>query len=353
MLFYAIRGAITVDKDTPQEILDRTKDLLKKMFRDNEIHTEQIVSIIFTATKDLNSQYPALAARQLGMVDVPLFCCQEMYVKDSLERCIRILIHIQSSNSKVIEHIYMEKAIFLRPDLILKDLMKDEIITIAIDGPAGAGKSTISKVLAGKLNMVYLDTGAMYRAIAYKMLQQKIDLKDIPKIINSLKSTDIQIKYDGVDQRVILDGEDITTLIRTDDISKSASHVAMIPEVRIKLVEIQRHIAQSTSLVMDGRDIGSYVLPKASLKFYVTASLDERTGRRWKEYNEKGVCKSKEFIKQAIKDRDAQDEGRDFAPLKQSDDAILIDTTGKSINQVSNEILEYVMEYKQALEEGN
>ena len=336
MILYAIRGATTVEENTPQQILERTTTLLESIIKKNGIDYKDIVSIIFTGTKDLDAQYPAVAARKMGMVDIPLFCCQEMYVKGSLEKCIRVLMHIQVPEPKEVKHVYLEKAKVLRPDLA------NEVLTIAIDGPAGAGKSTIAKIISEALNILYLDTGAMYRAIAYKMLKSNVDLDDYKRVIDILETTDLQIRYHNGKQKVILDDQDVTSFIRTAEVSQAASKVAVIPEVRLKLVDIQRKIAKEHSLVMDGRDIGTYVLPNASLKFYLTASLEERAKRRGKEMKEKGMEESIESIKQSIQERDDNDQNRSFAPLKQAEDAILIDTTGKSIEQVSEEILGHI-----------
>ncbi len=336
MIFYAIRGATTVEENTPQQILTRTTTLLETIIERNCIDYKDIVSIIFTGTKDLDAQYPAVAARQMGMVDIPLFCCQEMYVKGSLERCIRVLMHIQVSEPKDVKHVYLEKAKVLRPDLA------DEILTIAIDGPAGAGKSTIAKAISKTLNILYLDTGAMYRAVAYKMLKSNIDLNDHQKVVNVLNKTDLQVRYDHGKQKIIMDGKDVTSLIRTTEVSQAASKVATIPEIRLKLVDIQRNIASKNSLVMDGRDIGTYVLPNASFKFYLTASLDERAKRRWLEMKANGVEQNIESIRQSIHERDINDQNRSFAPLKQAEDAIVIDSTDKSIEQVTNEILGHI-----------
>lgn len=350
MYFYAIRGAITVEENTSDEILENTTKLLETIIQKNQIDYSDIVSIVFTGTKDLDSQYPAVAARQLGMVDIPLFCCQEMYVKGSLEKCIRVLMHIQVSQPKEIEHVYLNKAISLRPDLVRRETIEGkskEILTIAIDGPAGAGKSTIAKIISKSLDIIYLDTGAMYRAVALKMLTEDIDLNDSQSVISTLASTDIEIEYDEDMQRVILDGQDVTDLLRTPEVSDAASRVAVIPEVRLKLVEMQRKIAASRSLVMDGRDIGTYVLPCASIKFYLTASLEERALRRWREMTVNGIDQSLESIKQSIQDRDDNDQNRSFAPLRQAEDAIIIDTTDKSIDQVSSEILGHIHDYLQ------
>lgn len=350
MFFYAIRGATTVDENTPQGILDRTAVLLESVIKRNEIDNKDIVSIIFTATRDLDSQYPAVAAREMGMTEIPLFCCQEMHVEGSLEKCIRLMMHVQLPQPRSIEHVYLEKAQALRPDLIRSESIIDggqEVLTIAIDGPAGAGKSTIARIISEELDIAYLDTGAMYRTVAYKVLSNNIDSKDSHGVISALASMDIQVRYDGREQRMILDGKDVTSLIRDREVSKAASDVALIPEVRIELVKIQRDIAHANSLVMDGRDIGTYVLPNATLKFYLTASLEERAERRWKEMRGKGIEEDIESIKKSIRERDSNDENRSFAPLKQSKDAILVDTTEKSIGQVTAEILGHIDGYLQ------
>ena len=347
MLFYAIRGAITIEGNTPQEIREKTKTLLKTIIKKNSIDHKDIVSIIFTGTKDLDAEYPAVAAREMEMVNVPLFCCQEMYVEGSLTKCIRVLMHVQLPESRDIEHIYLGRARSLRPDLAhgsATEKGEQEILNIAIDGPAGAGKSTIAKIIAQELDIVYLDTGAMYRAVAYKAIRSNIDLEDKESIVAMLSSTNVEIKYHRGNQKMILDGEDVTPQIRSSDVSQAASKIAVIPEVRIKLVDLQREIARTRSW-LDGRDIGTYVLPKASLKFYLTASLEERAKRRWKEMMEKGIEESIESIRQGIKERDTNDQNRSFAPLKQSEDAVLVDTPGKSIEEVSTEILEHVYSY--------
>lgn len=217
-------------------------------------------------------------------------------------------------------------------------------LTIAIDGPAGAGKSTIAKILAQKLNINYLDTGAMYRALALKVLKSKIDPKDREGVIKSLEKTDIQVLYRGKQQIILLDGEDVTDKIRTPEVSKTASDVAVIPEVRLKLVEIQRKIASEIPLVVDGRDIGTFVLPDASYKFFLTAAVEERAKRRWKEMQEAGKLDTLENVMEDIKQRDLNDSNRSFAPLKKAEDAILIDTTHLSIEQVVNKILELIEE---------
>ena len=215
-------------------------------------------------------------------------------------------------------------------------------IAIAIDGPAGAGKSTIARMVAEKLNIHYLDTGAMYRAVALKVLNEGLDPSNHEQVVSILPSTHIGVTYQYGIQSVYLDGEDVTHLLRQPEVGKAASAVAVIPEVRMKLVELQRNIAQNYSVVVDGRDIGTFVLPNADRKFYLTATLEERARRRWLEMREKGYNQSMEDVKKELEARDRNDMERAFAPLRKAEDAILIDTTGKSIEQVVSEVCRYL-----------
>ncbi|KPU28134.1 cytidylate kinase [Caloranaerobacter sp. TR13] len=211
-------------------------------------------------------------------------------------------------------------------------------IVIAIDGPAGAGKSTIAKIIAKELNINYIDTGAMYRALTLKALKNKIDFNDRASLISLLDNTDI----DYYNNHIYLDGKIVDNEIRNNEVSRNVSKIAKIKEIRVKLVEIQRKIASNKSVVMDGRDIGSYVLPDADFKFYVTASVDERSYRRYKELIAKNVNISFEQVKEEIKQRDEIDKNREFSPLIKSEDAILIDTTKRTIKECVNEILNII-----------
>lgn len=213
-------------------------------------------------------------------------------------------------------------------------------INIAIDGPAGAGKSTVAKAVAKELNIIYLDTGAMYRAVALKALQSGLDTKDEEGLESLVKDIDIRIKHVGNEQRIYLDGKDVTGDIRTSEVSIGASNVAVIPAVRIKLVELQRKIAQDNDVVMDGRDIGTYVLPDAKHKFFLTASIEERAKRRYDEMIGKGMLDvTIEQIEKDIAFRDKNDSSRAFAPLSKASDAIEIDTTNLS----AQEVVEFVL----------
>jgi cytidylate kinase len=216
-------------------------------------------------------------------------------------------------------------------------------ISIAIDGPAGAGKSTIAKLISKKLKIVYLDTGAMYRTVALKAIRENIDSLDGEKLAKLVNDIDIKVEYIGDEQRIYLDGEDVSNLVRTSEVSIGASNVAVVPEVRIKMVELQREIAKNCSVVMDGRDIGTYVLPNANLKIFLTASIEERAKRRYNEQLLKGIKDvSLEDVKNDIIYRDKNDSSRAFAPLAKADDAIGLDTTIMSIEEVVEKILEQI-----------
>lgn len=217
-------------------------------------------------------------------------------------------------------------------------------INVAIDGPAGAGKSTVAKTVAKKLSILYLDTGAMYRAMALKAIRLGIEPNDAEGVIPILESTSISVENDNGTQRTLLDGEDVSSLIRTQQVSKGASDIAVIPKVRIKLAAEQRRIAENTDIVMEGREIGSFVLPNSPCKFYVTASSTERARRRLLELKALGKDEGKTLdqLKEEIEARDYTDSHRDFAPLKLVEDAVLIDTTSMSIQQAVDTVIQRV-----------
>ena len=220
-----------------------------------------------------------------------------------------------------------------------------KVYSIAIDGPAGAGKSSVAKAIAKELEFIYIDTGAMYRAIGLKALNKGFDTSlDKEKITNMTDNTEIDIKYIEGILNIFTDGENVTDLIRTNEVSLAASNVSAIPDVRLKLVEIQRNLAKSKSSVMDGRDIGTYVLPDADIKIYLTASIDERAKRRYNELIEKGVKCDFEQLKSEIALRDKQDMEREFAPLKQAEDAILVDTSEMTLEQSISFVLNLIKE---------
>lgn len=212
-------------------------------------------------------------------------------------------------------------------------------ISIAIDGPAGAGKSTIAKMIAKKLGFIYVDTGAMYRAMALYLLRKQIKEDDEKEINKACENADITIVYENGMQQVILNGENVTSLLRTEEVGKMASAGAKNKKVRLKLVELQRNLAAHENVIMDGRDIGTYVLPNADVKVYLTASSKERARRRYEELKAKGEECDRIEIEKDIIARDEQDMNREFAPLKQAEDAILVDSSHMTIEEVTEVII--------------
>lgn len=214
------------------------------------------------------------------------------------------------------------------------------IHNIAIDGPAGAGKSTIAKKVAKELSCVYVDTGAMYRAMALYLLRQKVSKENTSEIGTTCQNADITIEYqDGV-QIVLLNGENVNEFLRTEEVGNMASVSSAIPEVRQKLLNLQRKLAATMSVVMDGRDIGTTILPDAEVKIYLTASSLTRARRRYLELQEKGIDCNLEEIQKDIEERDERDMNRTVSPLKQAEDAVFVDSSDMTIEQVVSHILE-------------
>lgn len=215
-------------------------------------------------------------------------------------------------------------------------------MNIAIDGPAGAGKSSIARRVAEKLSFVYIDTGAMYRTMAYYFLKNGMNTKDEKTVSEHCDEIDIQITYvDGV-QQIFLNGENVSTEIRNEQVGNNASVVAAYGTVREKLVALQRQMAASSDVIMDGRDIGTVVLPQADVKIYLTASSAVRAQRRYKELQEKGVSCDLKKIEEDIILRDNQDMNREISPLRQADDAVLLDSSNMDINEVTERIISIV-----------
>ncbi len=216
--------------------------------------------------------------------------------------------------------------------------------SVAIDGPAGAGKSTIAKLLAAKLNYIYVDTGAMYRAMAVYFSQNNVNPDDEREIEAAVLGVDITIEYiDGV-QQVILNGDNVTHLLRTEETGRMASKTSKYAAVRSKLVELQRQLAKKANVIMDGRDIGTTVLPDAFCKIYLTASVDARAKRRFDELSAKNEPCSYETIKADIEERDYQDMHREISPLKQAEDAVLVDTSEMTVDEVVDHIEQIIKE---------
>lgn len=219
-------------------------------------------------------------------------------------------------------------------------------MNIAIDGPAGAGKSTIAKRLAKKLGFIYVDTGAMYRAMAYYFLQHNIDAKDENAIAAACPDVDVTITYANGEQQVLLNGENVNGVIRNEKVGNMASSTSVYPMVRKKLVELQRQLAKSADVIMDGRDIGTCVLPDAQVKIYLTASSATRAKRRYDELTEKGVSCDLAEIEKDIIDRDYRDMHRETSPLCQAEDAVLVDSSEMNIDEVVDAIYQVYSEAK-------
>lgn len=219
---------------------------------------------------------------------------------------------------------------------------EESMIKVAIDGPAGAGKSSIAKAVAKKLGFVYIDTGAMYRAVAVYAIENGIEIIEKSFTDEVLDRIKIDISYDEGGQRIFLCGKDVSERIRLADASIGASNVATIPAVRLKLVELQRNLAKKSSVIMDGRDIGTYVLPDAQVKIFLTASVEERARRRLLELVQKGQEADFEQVKKDIEYRDKNDSERKFAPLRQAEDAVLVDTSDMTIDEVIDTITKII-----------
>lgn len=216
------------------------------------------------------------------------------------------------------------------------------MINIAIDGPAGAGKSTIAKRLAKELGYIYVDTGAMYRAMAYYFLKNQISAEDENRIAAACEHVDITIRYQDGEQQVILNGENVNGVIRNEEVGNMASSTSVYPVVRKKLVELQQQLAVKENVIMDGRDIGTVVLPNADVKIYLTASSKVRAKRRYEELTSKGEVCDLEQIEQDIIDRDYRDMNRETSPLKQADDAVLLDSSNLDIDGVVEKMKEII-----------
>jgi CMP/dCMP kinase len=207
------------------------------------------------------------------------------------------------------------------------------MISIAIDGPAGAGKSTLSRMLAKKLGFIYVDTGALYRAVGLYALRQGAAVDDAASVGALLPGIALDLTYGEQGQRVILNGEDVSEAIRQPEVSMAASRVSAVPAVRAFLLDLQKGMAQKHDVVMDGRDIGTVVLPHAQLKIFLTASAQDRAGRRYRELLEKGIQAEYQTVLDEIIVRDRQDSTREIAPLRPADDAVFVDTSGYDINK--------------------
>lgn len=322
-----IRGATTIVADAKEEIVNSVKELMEEIFQANELQKSEIKALIFSLTSDIHSYHPAKAARECGYDFAPLFAAVEPDIDGGLKFCIRLMLFADLTKEKAVKHIYQKGAKALRKDI-------SEIFNVALDGPAGSGKSTIAKVLAKDYNILYLDTGAMYRACGLKALREGIDPKDGAAVEKMLPNLNVRVEYREGKQHTILDGEDVSLAIRVNEVSMAASTISAHPCVRIKMVEMQREIAENMSCVLDGRDIGSTVLPNAKFKFFITADSKVRAKRRHKELLERGQIVDFETLHKEIVARDKQDSEREFSPLVCAKDAVVVDTTDMTVDEV-------------------
>lgn len=222
--------------------------------------------------------------------------------------------------------------------------MNNNIINVAIDGPAGAGKSTVSRAAAKAVGYIYVDTGALYRAVGVNALRKGIDTKDKPAVAASLADISVDLVFENGEQKVLLNSENVSSEIRTPPASMAASDVSAVPEVRAFLFDLQRDIAKRNNCIMDGRDIGTVVLPDAKVKIFLTASPEERATRRYRELIEKGTDVKYEDVLAELIERDYNDSHREIAPLKPAEDGVILDTTGLSLEESVNEIIRIIKE---------
>ena len=293
-----IRGATTIAQDEKEEIQKAVAELLEQIKNRNTINKDEILSIVFSSTSDIHSYYPAKAAREAGYESSSLFSAMEPEIEGSLPLCIRVMLFV--SKELTPHHVYLRGAKVLRKDITSN-------YSVAIDGPAGSGKSTVAQSLAHSCNILYLDTGAMYRACALKVLQAGISLEDEAAIVDLMRDVKLDVEFENGTQKTLLDGVDVSEEIRLPQVSMAASTVSKHPSVRMHLVEKQREIAGRMSCVLDGRDIGTFVLPDADFKFFLTARPEVRAKRRYDELVAKGHAVDFEELKADILRRDEQD----------------------------------------------
>ena len=255
-----IRGATTIAEDSADEIRSAVKELLEQIENMNSIRRDEILSIVFSSTSDIHSYYPAKAAREAGFESCSLFSAQEPEIEGGLGLCIRVMLFVEKNIPP--RHVYLRGARLLRKDLSGK-------MNIAIDGPAGSGKSTIAKLLAKDYHILYLDTGAMYRACALKALRSGVDPDSEAQVCDLMRTLALTVEYADGCQRTLLDGTDVSDELRTPEVSMAASSISRHECVRSKMVEKQREIAAKLSCVLDGRDIGTCVLTQGCVIFIV------------------------------------------------------------------------------------
>ena len=335
----SIRGATTVENNNKTEILEATKELISQVMVSNLVDIDQIISITFTCTKDLDQVYPAAAARELGIVDAALMCMAELYVEGSMSMCIRLKMDIETNmRQSELKHIYLRNAKSLRPDITTVTQAEAKHFQIAIDGPSGVGKSTVAKLCADKLGFSYVDTGAMYRAFAYYCMAKGIDTDNEAEILKIVDTVPIDVRFVDGAQTIYIDGKVVSDELRSQEVVFITAKTAAISAVRKKLVAMQRELAKNASVIMDGRDIGTVVLKDSPLKIYLDASAEVRTQRRVLELEKLGHSPDFDTVLKEVKDRDYKDMNRDLDPLKKADDAVEIMCDNMDANEVCSVI---------------
>lgn len=327
----SIRGAVTA-RNTQEDITEASRRLFDRLLFKNGLSDDDIINVVISTTSDITAFYPARAVREAGH-NVAFFSSLEPEMLGALGGCIRMMITAESEHAP--RSIYLNGARALRSDLTTA-------WSIALDGPSGAGKSTVAKLVAKELGITYLDTGALYRALGLKALRCGVDVRDGAAVERTLASAEVKLEYvDGV-QHVMLDGADVSSAIRTPEVSMAASAVSAVPFVRAKLLDIQRDIAASSSVILDGRDIGTVVLPNAEFKYYLTASAEVRAKRRYEELRAKGENVDYASVLEDVNTRDKNDSTRAVAPLKKAFDAVEINSDGMTAEEVAGLIVDGV-----------
>lgn len=329
----SIRGAITANNNT-DSITRASVKLIDRIYFRNGISDGDVVNITISTTPDITAFYPARAIREAGH-NVPLFSCTEPSIDGALNGCIRVMVTAQSD--KAVQNVYLSGARFLRKDLC-------SAYAIALDGPSGAGKSTVARLVSQRLNITYLDTGALYRALGLKCIDSHTSISNAAAVEKLLKSVNVTIEYKNGNQCVLLDGVDVSGRIRTPEVSMAASEVSAIPYVRSKLLGLQRSIAEKQSVILDGRDIGTVVLPNAEFKFFLTASSEIRAKRRYDELVAKGEKVEYAAVLKDVVERDRNDSTRENAPLKKAYDAVEIVSDNMTATDVADMIVTRVTE---------
>lgn len=332
-ILVSIRGAITANNNA-KDIAQASQKLIERIYFKNGLCDRDVVNVMCSSTSDLTAYYPARAIRECGH-SVPLFSCAEPAISGSLKGCIRFMVTAYSD--KPIQNVYIGNARSLRGDLC-------DTYAIALDGPSGAGKSTVAKAISARLGITYLDTGALYRALGLKVLSDNVSTKDAKNVEKCLSNVNVSIEYRDGSQCVLLDGVDVSSRIRTSEVSMAASDVSAIPYVREKLLSTQREIAKRSSVILDGRDIGTVVLPTAEFKFYLTASAEIRARRRYDELIQKGENTDYTAVLKAVNERDKNDSTRAVAPLKKAYDAIEINSDNMTADEVVNAMIGQIKE---------